>query len=60
MPAHYRLIALTFGLSMLLYVNRIAISTATVPVTADLGLTDTQCAWVPVGQEGKRHVVSSV
>lgn len=46
MPARYKLIGLTFALSMLLYVDRIAISTAKVPVSADLGLTDTQFGWV--------------
>lgn len=46
MPARYRLIGLTFALSMLLYVDRIAISTAKVPVSADLGLSDTQFGWV--------------
>ena len=46
MPARYRLIALTFALSMLLYVDRIAISTAKVPVSSELGLSDTQFGWV--------------
>jgi ACS family glucarate transporter-like MFS transporter len=46
MPARYRLIVLTFALSMLLYIDRIAISTAKQPVTADLGLTDIQFGWV--------------
>jgi ACS family glucarate transporter-like MFS transporter len=46
MPARYRLIVLTFALSMLLYIDRIAISTARQPVSADLGLTDTEFGWV--------------
>jgi MFS transporter, ACS family, glucarate transporter len=46
MPVRYRLIGLTFALSMLLYVDRVAISTARGPITADLGLSDTQFGWV--------------
>jgi len=45
-PVRYRLIALTFALSMLLYVDRVAISTARGPITSELGLTDTQFGWV--------------
>lgn len=46
MPARFRLVAMTFVLSMLLYVDRIAISTAKVPITGQLALTDTQFGWV--------------
>jgi ACS family glucarate transporter-like MFS transporter len=46
MPVRYRLIALTFALSMLLYVDRVAISTARVPIASDLGLSDTEFGWV--------------
>lgn len=46
MPVRYRLIGLTFALSMLLYVDRVAISTARAPIVADLGLSDTQFGWV--------------
>jgi ACS family glucarate transporter-like MFS transporter len=45
-PVRYRLIGLTFALSMLLYVDRIAISTARGPITSELGLSDTQFGWV--------------
>jgi ACS family glucarate transporter-like MFS transporter len=46
MPARFRLIGLTFLLSMLLYVDRVAISTARNPVTSELGLSDTQFGWI--------------
>jgi ACS family glucarate transporter-like MFS transporter len=45
MPVRYRLIGLTFALSMLLYVDRVAISTARGPIVAELGLTDTEFGW---------------
>lgn len=45
-PVRYQLIGLTFALSMLLYVDRVAISTARGPITSELGLTDTQFGWV--------------
>ena len=45
-PVRYRLIGLTFALSMLLYVDRVAISTAKGPITSELGLSDTQFGWV--------------
>jgi MFS transporter, ACS family, glucarate transporter len=45
-PARYKLIALTFTLSMLLYIDRVAISTARGPITSELGLSDTQFGWV--------------
>ena len=44
-PVRYRLIGLTFALSMLLYVDRVAISTARGPITSELGLSDTQFGW---------------
>jgi ACS family glucarate transporter-like MFS transporter len=40
------LIVVTFSLSMLLYIDRIAISTAKTPVTAEFGLSDAQFGWV--------------
>jgi ACS family glucarate transporter-like MFS transporter len=45
-PVRYRLVGLTFALSMLLYVDRVAISTARGPITSELGLSDTQFGWV--------------
>lgn len=45
MPLRHLLVAATFTLSMLLYVDRIAISTAKQPLTGDLGLTDTEFGW---------------
>ena len=45
-PVRYRLIGLTFALSMLLYVDRVAISTARTPITSELGLSDPQFGWV--------------
>ena len=45
-PARYRLIALTFALSMLLYIDRVAISTGKGPISSDLGLSDTEFGWV--------------
>ena len=35
----------TFLLAMLLYVDRVCISTAKGPITADLNLTDTEFGW---------------
>jgi MFS transporter, ACS family, glucarate transporter len=46
MPARFRLVGLTFLLSMLLYIDRIAISTAKGPITGDLGLSDIEFGWV--------------
>lgn len=46
MPARYRLVAMTFALSMLLYIDRVAMSTARGPVTQELQLSDTQFGWV--------------
>ena len=45
MALRHLLVAATFTLSMLLYVDRIAISTAKEPLTRDLALTDTQFGW---------------
>jgi len=45
MPVRYRLIGVTFALSLLLYVDRVAISTARAPIASDLGLSDTQFGW---------------
>lgn len=46
MPIRFRLVGMTFLLSMLLYVDRVAISTARGPVTGELGLSDTQFGWI--------------
>jgi MFS transporter, ACS family, glucarate transporter len=40
------LVAVTFTLSMLLYIDRVAISTAKEPLAGDLNLSDTQFGWV--------------
>ncbi len=45
-PVRYRLIAVTFSLSMLLYVDRVAISTAKGPISAAFGLDDAHFGWV--------------
>lgn len=45
MAVRHLLVAATFTLSMLLYVDRIAISTAKQPLSGDLGLTDTEFGW---------------
>jgi ACS family glucarate transporter-like MFS transporter len=45
-PTRYKLIAVTFSLSMLLYIDRVAISTARNPVSEAFGLSDTQFGWV--------------
>ena len=44
--ARHRLIGLTFALSMLLYIDRVAISTAKAPIASDLSLSDQQFGWV--------------
>jgi len=46
LPTRYVLIAVTFSLSMLLYIDRVAISTARNPISEAFGLTDTQFGWV--------------
>lgn len=46
MPVRYLLVASTFLLSMLLYVDRVCISAAKGAVAADLGLSDKQFGWV--------------
>ena len=40
------LIAVTFSLSMLLYIDRIAISTAKAPITAEFAMSDTAFGWI--------------
>ncbi len=45
-PTRYLLVGVTFTLSMLLYIDRIAISTARAPVSEAFALTDTQFGWV--------------
>src|SRR4026207_1879256 len=45
-PVRYRRVGLTFALSMLLYIDRVAISTARGPIASELGLSDTQFGWV--------------
>ena len=45
-PKRYWLVVGTFSLSMLLYVDRICISSAKEGVTGDLGLSDTQFSWI--------------
>ena len=45
-PKRYVLIAGSFLLALLLYVDRICISTAKGPITADLALSDKQFGWV--------------
>ena len=45
-PTRYKLIGVTFSLSMLLYIDRVAISTARNPVSQAFGLSDTQFGWV--------------
>ncbi len=46
LPQRYWLIAGTFCLSVLLYVDRICISVAKEDIAADLSLSDTQMGWV--------------
>lgn len=46
LPRRYLVVAGTFLLSVLLYVDRVCISTAKGPITKELGLTDTQFGWV--------------
>jgi MFS transporter, ACS family, glucarate transporter len=45
-PVRYWLIAVTFTLSMLLYIDRVAIAVAKGSVTSDFGLNDVQFGWV--------------
>ena len=45
-PTRYKLIAWTFSLSMLLYIDRVAISTARSAITDAFNLSDTQFGWV--------------
>ena len=46
MAKRYVLVVATFLLSLLLYVDRVCISTAKQPIIDDLGLTDTQFGWI--------------
>jgi MFS transporter, ACS family, glucarate transporter len=45
-PKRHLVVCATFLLSVLLYVDRVCISTAKGQITRDLGLTDTQFGWV--------------
>ncbi|RXK56341.1 MFS transporter [Oleiharenicola lentus] len=45
-PKRYLVVCATFLLSVLLYVDRVCVSTAKGQITHDLGLTDTQFGWV--------------
>lgn len=45
-PVRFGVLLATFSLSLLMYVDRIAISTAKEPITEELGLSDTQMGWV--------------
>jgi len=46
LPRRALVVTGTFLLSVLLYVDRVCISTAKGPITAELGLSDTQFGWV--------------
>ena len=46
MTVRYVLIGVTFTLSMLLYIDRVAISTARTPITTEFALDDRQFGWV--------------
>ena len=46
MQKRHVLVVATFLLSLLLYVDRVCISTAKQPIIDDLGLTDTQFGWI--------------
>ena len=46
MPRRYLVVVATFCLSLLLYIDRVCISTAKGPIVSDLGLTDQQFGWV--------------
>ncbi|MFY0606570.1 MAG: MFS transporter [Cyclobacteriaceae bacterium] len=45
-PARFRLVIVTFSLTLLLYIDRVGISAAKGPIAEDLGLTDTQMGWI--------------
>ncbi len=45
-PRRALVVTATFLLAFLLYVDRVCISTAKVPIVADLGLTDAQFGWI--------------
>jgi MFS transporter, ACS family, glucarate transporter len=46
MPRRYLVVVSTFFLSLLLYVDRVCISTAKEPIVRDLQLTDQQFGWI--------------
>ena len=46
MPKRHVLVVATFLLSLLLYIDRVCISTAKQPIIDDLGLTDTEFGWI--------------
>ena len=46
LPHRFWLVAATFGLSVLLYVDRVCISAAKEPIGRDLELSDTEMGWV--------------
>lgn len=46
MPKRYLFVLATFGLSVLLYVDRVCISVAKDSVAGDLGLTEKQMGWI--------------
>lgn len=46
MPRRYLVVVATFLLSLLLYIDRVCISTAKGPIVHDLGLTDEQFGWI--------------
>ncbi|MGE0757909.1 MAG: MFS transporter [Pirellulaceae bacterium] len=46
MPQRFLLVAATFSVSVLLYVDRVCISTAKEPISRHLGLEETQWGWV--------------
>lgn len=46
MPRRHLVVVATFCLSLLLYIDRVCISTAKGPIVEDLGLTDQQFGWV--------------
>lgn len=46
MPRRYLVVVATFSLSLLLYIDRVCISTAKGPIVRDLDLTDRQFGWI--------------
>jgi MFS transporter, ACS family, glucarate transporter len=45
-PVRFKLIAATFSLSMLLYIDRAAISTARIPISSAFALSDERFGWI--------------